>query len=340
MSITQQTIASTLAMRSELERYVIEAELKLARMYSVAWREVADEYAQAVGELVDMADGDWPTRAQILRAQRVENALKLTVDQMQGLVPASATAMNENLASILASAEHWSQNIIRTQLPPGVSTGWNRVDHQAMNAIIRRATQRIHALTMPLTRDMVANMKATLIRGVVVGENPQAAARQMLQRCDGVFAGGRARALNIARTEMVDAHRYGAQQARKANKDIVSGWRWHTTLSNRTCPSCLSQHGSLHKADELGPLDHQQGRCTSIPVTKSWDELGFKGIPEPPDTFPNARTWFDSQPRATKLRIMGADRLKKLESGALNWDELSVRRSTPGWRDSYTVKPL
>lgn len=340
MAVTSNTIAATLEMRSELERYVIEAELRLARMYAVAWREVSQEYAQAVGDLVDMADGDWPTRTQVLRAQRVDNALKLTLEQMRGLVPASATAMNENLASILASAQHWSERIIRTQLPSGVSTSWSRADVRAMDAIVRRTVGRIHSLTMPLTRDMVANMKAVLIRGVVVGENPQAAARQLLQRCDQAFAGGRTRALNIARTEMVDAHRYGALQARKANKDVVGGWRWHTTLSNRTCPSCLSQHGSLHKADELGPLDHQQGRCTSIPVTKSWDELGFKNIPEPPDTFPDARTWFNSQPRETKLRIMGAERLKKLESGALNWDDLSMRVSTPGWRDSYRVAPL
>jgi hypothetical protein len=342
VAVTAQTIANTIAMRTELEKYVIEAEIRLARMWSIAWNEVSDEFALAVADLIDTTEnGDWPTRTQVLRAQRIQNALKLLANQMLDLVPASATAMTQNLAVILASAEHWSQQIVRTQLPLyGISQSWSRVDVQAMDAIVKRATGRIHSLTVPLTADMEREMKATLIRGVAVGENPRAAARQILQRCERVFSGGRARALNVARTELNDAHRQSALLSRKANNDVLKGWRWHTTLSARTCPSCLAQSGTLHDIDEPGPLDHQQGRCTSVPVTKSWDELGFKGIPEPADTFPDAKAWFDEQPREVKTRIMGPERLKQLESGRLNWGDLSQRRETPGWRPSYNVRPL
>ena len=341
MAVTRTTIAHTISMRNELSRYVGEAELKLARMWEVAWREVSDEYALAVGELIDMGEGDWPTRSQILRAQRVENALKVTLDQMDALVPASATAMKENLSTILASAEHWSEQIAKTQLPPyGIATSWSRVDVGAMDAIVRRSTGRIHSLTRPLTRDMVSRMKQVLIRGVIVGDNPRAAARQIMRRTEQVFNGGRARALNIARTEMLDAHRAAATKARAANHDVIKGWRWHATLSARTCPSCLAQHGTFHKPDELGPLDHQQGRCTAVPVTKTWDELGVKGITEPADDFPNAREWFNAQPRDTKLSIMGAERLRRLEAGEIGWNDLSRRVVTPGWRDSYQIAPL
>lgn len=341
MAITSATIANTLQMRAELERYVIESELHLAKMWSTAWREVADEYALAVADLVDMAEkGDWPTRTQVLRAQRVDNALKVTLDQMSDLVPASATAMQDNLATITASAQHWSERIVRSQLPThGISQTWSRVDVGAMDAIVKRSTGRIHSLTMPLTRDMVTQMKATLIRGVAVGENPRVAARQIMRRCEQTFSGGRARALNIARTELNDAHRQASLRSRSVNSDIVKGWRWHCTFSPRTCPSCLAQHGSLHKADELGPLDHQQGRCTSIPVTKSWRELGIDQD-EAADEFPDARAWFNRQPRETKLRIMGAERLRRLEDGRLSWDDLSQLRHTNGWRDSFNVAPL
>lgn len=341
MAITSTTIANTLQMRAELERYVIESELKLARMWGTAWREISDEYALAVADLVDMAEvGDWPTRTQVLRAQRVENALKVTLDQMQALVPASATAMQDNLATITASAQHWSERIVRSQLPThGISQVWSRVDVGAMDAIVKRSTGRIHSLTQPLTRDMVTQMKATLIRGVAVGENPRAAARQIMRRCEQTFNGGRARALNIARTELLDSHRAAALRSRTANSDVVKGWRWHCTFSPRTCPSCLAQHGSLHKVDELGPLDHQQGRCTSIPVTKTWRELGIDQD-EAADEFPDARAWFAQQSRETKLRIMGAERLRRLESGQIVWDDLSQLRHTNGWRDSFNVAPL
>lgn len=341
MAVTSQTIAATLQMRAELEKYVIESELRLAKMWSTAWREVADEYALAVADLVDMAEkGDWPTRTQVLRAQRVDNALKVTLDQMSDLVPASATAMQDNLATITASAQHWSERIVRSQLPThGISQTWSRVDVGAMDAIVKRSTGRIHSLTMPLTRDMESRMKAVLIRGVAVGENPRTTARQMLRRCEQVFAGGRARALNIARTEILDAHRAAALRSRAVNSDVIGGWRWMCTLSGRTCPACLSQHGSRHDAKEPGPLGHQQCRCTGLPVTKTWRQLGID-LDEPPDTFPDARQWFNDQPRETQLRIMGPQRLAKFNSGELGWDDMATRKSTPGWRDAYQVAPL
>ena len=341
MAITSATIANTLQMRAELERYVIESELQLLRMWSAAWVEVSDEYALAIADLIDASErGDWPTRTQTLRAQRTQNALKVTIERLDELIPASAVAARQNLAVIVSSAEHWSERIARTQLPPyGVSQTWSRVDPAAMDAIIKRSTGRIHSLTQPLTREMEAGMKAALIRGVPVGENPRATARQMLRRCEQVFAGGRARALNIARTEILDAHRTAALRSRSANTDILSGWKWQATLSSRTCPACISQHGSLHDAKEPGPLGHQQCRCSALPVTKTWRSLGID-LDEPPDTFPDARQWFDEQPREVKTRIMGPSRLQKLESGELGWDDMATRKSTPGWRDSYAVAPL
>jgi hypothetical protein len=37
---------------------------------------------------------------------------------------------------------------------------------------------------------------------------------------------------------------------------------------------------------------------------------------------------------------MGAERLQLLQSGAISWDDLSTRRQTDGWRDSFGVTPL
>lgn len=341
MAITSATIANTLQMRAELDRYIIESEFQLLRMWSTAWVEISDEFALAIADLIDVSDeGGWPTRTQTLRAQRTQNALKVTIERLDELIPASAVAARQNLAVILASAEHWSERIVRSQLPThGITQTWSRVDPAAMDAIIKRSTGRIHALTRPLSREMETAMKATLIRGVPVGENPRATARQMLRRCEQVFAGGRARALNIARTEILDAHRTAALRSRSVNSDVIGGWRWMCTLSGRTCPACLSQHGSRHDAKEAGPLGHQQCRCTGLPVTKTWRQLGID-LDEPPDTFPDARQWFNDQPRETQLRIMGDARLKRLESGDIGWSDLSQRRETPGWRDSYNVRPL
>ena len=74
-------------------------------------------------------------------------------------------------------------------------------------------------------------------------------------------------------------------------------------------------------------------------VTKSWKDLGFD-IPEPPSETPDARAWFDGLTTDTQEGIMGKERLRLLNEGKITWDDLSQKRSTDGWRDSYHVTPL
>jgi len=87
---------------------------------------------------------------------------------------------------------------------------------------------------------------------------------------------------------------------------------------------------------EPGPLDHHQGRCSRTPKTKSWADLGFD-IDEPADELPDARAIFNALPREEQLKIMGPARLQLLDDNAIEWADLSTRRTTPDWRDSYHV---
>ena len=144
--------------------------------------------------------------------------------------------------------------------------------------------------------------------------SPREAARIMLRRLGGVFDGGRWRAENIARTEMLDAHRASALAARKANTDLLSGWEWSATLDRRTCPACLAMDGQRFDTETPGPEGHQQCRCTALPITKSWRDLGFN-VDEPVSTRKSGREWFDEQPEEVQLDVMGPGRLAAVASG-------------------------
>ena len=117
----------------------------------------------------------------------------------------------------------------------------------------------------------------------------------------------------------------------------------HSYVANgiavHNCPSCWSMHGSVHDVDEPGPLDHQQGRCAAIPAVKPWAELGFD-IDEPASVVPDARALFDDLPLEQQTAIMGAEKLKLLQSGQIEWADLSTRRQTDGWRDSFVPTSL
>nr|WP_279588640.1 phage minor head protein [Brooklawnia cerclae] len=184
-------------------------------------------------------------------------------------------------------------------------------------------------------------MRSTLIRGVAIGQNPLDAADLMLERLHGSFLGGLHRAEVIARTEMLDAWRASGTQSRlTVGTDVLDAVMWSAQKSGKTCPACLAMDGTRFPIDTEGPNDHQCGRCSFIPVTKTWEELGFPGLKEPTATYVTGREWFDKQSGRTQERIMGAERLRRLRSGELDWDAMAVTRRSEAWRDSIGVRPL
>jgi SPP1 gp7 family putative phage head morphogenesis protein len=182
-------------------------------------------------------------------------------------------------------------------------------------------------------------MRRALLAGISVGDNPRTAARAMLSRVEGAFNGGLTRAMTIARTEMLDAYRTASRYTHAANADVLDGWVWTAALDRRTCPSCWSQHGNVYPVDQPGPLDHQQGRCARVPKTKTWRQLGIN-LDEPPSVLPDAQTRFWQLPAADRAAIMGPARLELLRTGRIGWDDLAVRRTSTGWRDSYTPRSV
>ncbi len=58
--------------------------------------------------------------------------------------------------------------------------------------------------------------------------------------------------------------------------DVVKQWRYLATLDGRTCMACGSYDDSLFKLDEAKPVlpMHWNCRCTYVPVTNTYRELG------------------------------------------------------------------
>lgn len=346
MAVTQHTLQLAAGMRVQIDATVDAAAADIVRAWATAWDEVAFEWAAALADLVaNTTGGHWPTRTKVLRAERARRALQVTESALDAAAAAAQARVLQVVPTLTASAADWSARIVASQLPTatpasGVGVAFNRVDAHALDAIVRRTTEQVTALHYPLARDATRQMKATLVRGVAVGDNPRRAASLMMQRTEGVFNGGRNRALVIARTEMLDAHRAASREQDRANPDVLAGWQWVASLDRRCCPSCWAKHGTTYPVDDPGPLDHQQGRCTGVPVTRSWADLGFDGMDEPPSVLADSETTFKGLPEADQVAIMGRGRLDALTSGRASWSDLSTRRVTDGWRDSYAPTPL
>lgn len=341
MTASQDLVDLALVLKLATDGTIDATTAQITAAWSRAWDEVAQEWREALAELAAMAeDGQWPTRAQIARNVRAQHALEVTAGKLQELAEQTQAAVAGDLPGLVQSAATQHTQLLAAQLPPGYKLPAAIYDPAAVSVMVARTTQQITALTWPLNAEAQAAMRAALIRGMAVGDNPRRAAADMLNRVQGVFDGGRARAENIARTEMISAYREAAQQREKLTPDVLQGWVWVCALTERSCISCVSMHGQEFPPDEPGPLDHPSGRCARAPVTKTWKELGIN-IEEPPR--PAAETgveWFEKQPEAVQRKIMGPKRYDAYKAGDYPPGLWSVRRENPEWRPSYGVGPV
>lgn len=346
MAITRHTLRLSRELRLVITDLADQATRQLVAAWVKAWDTLEAEMAQAVAELLEVGDGEWPSVQQIRRATRAQKALEHAAIQLRGLSEQAGVLVVEQGGQAAATSAEWQARLIASQMPPAagdmatLTAVFDRVSPAAIDEIVRRITGQVYALSRPLTAEATASMERALVRGVAVGSSPRVTARNMLANLEAGFNGGLTRALTIARTEILDASRAGAQAAQDANADVLTGWVWVAQLDKRTCPSCWSRNGTEHDLDEAGPDDHQNGRCARMPKAKSWARLGFHGIDEPPDLLPDARKVFAGLSKADQLAVMGPGRLAALADGSLSWDGLSRRVQTVGWRDSYGTAPL
>jgi hypothetical protein len=345
MAVTRETLRLLREIRFYLDQAVDEATEDLVRAWSRAWDQLVVEWDAAIAELQDLRDdGLWPTRAQVRRAERTTKALFLTRQALNDLAQLAGVRIAQVVPDVVGLAQDYL-DVIASQYPRqagGISTvaaNLTRADQRQIEAIVRRTSGSIVSMLRPLSGEATGALYSGLVRGVSLGYSPGTVATRLLRRLEGAFNGGLTRAMVIARTELLDAHRAAAKLEHQANASVLQGWQWFATLDTKTCPSCWSQHGTVHDLTESGPDDHQQGRCARLPVTRSWSELGFD-IPEPPSLVPDAEDVFASLTRAQQLQVMGAQRLALLDAGDIDWSDLSVLRTTRGWRDSYGVAPL
>lgn len=345
MAATLQTIKLNNELSIVITDMTNHATRELVKAWVRAWDEISTEFTKAIDDLLEVGDGEWPSRAQVLRTNRAQHALDIATGRLEGLSDMTGVLVVKDAGEAAGTTADWQARIIASQMPPAAGTRaeltarFDRVDGDVLDAMVERTTERITSYRRPMSREATEAMQREVIRGVTVGDNPRVAARAMLERVEGAFNGGLTRAMTIARTEIIDAHRSGAAAAHWANEDVLAGWQWICAMDKRTCPSCWSKHGNQYPLSETGPDDHQQGRCARMPVPKSWRELGFD-IPEPPSAVPDAQKVFASMSKADQLAVMGPVRLHALNTGAVAWADLSVQRFTYGWRPSWAPRPV
>lgn len=170
-----------------------------------------------------------------------------------------------------------------------------------------------------------AKARRDLLAGIALGQNPKKLART-LQQSLGV---SRSRALLIARTETMRAHREGNRQSYRRNRGLVTGWIWHAATGPRTCAACWAMHGTEHDLDE--PMAaHPACRCTMVPRTRTWKQLGYN-IDETSRPIPKGNELFAQQDEATQRAVLGNTQYQRYKAGEVELDDfVAIRRTRYG----------
>lgn len=177
--------------------------------------------------------------------------------------------------------------------------------------------------------DLEQRLVGELVNGVALGRSPIVIARRMTSILDG----NRARALTIARTEALRAHREVSHLTYRANAEFVAGWIWWSSQDRTQCPVCWAMHGSWHTLEET--LDeHPSGRCTPIP-----DVRPAPGMPTPPlpEAGPDA---FTRMPDDVQRRALGPQKHDAYRAGAITLPDLVEQRRDPRWGTTRTEASL
>ena len=338
MAVTVETMAVLAQQRAEIDAILDARRLAALAQWEASWGRMQDEltsWADAWAEIAEaqLAGGRNPYRLVNLRAMR-----ELAEDELRGDLDVMNRLDRDVLGRLVLSANANAASLAGSQLPRTTrgALAWLPTSPAALEAVVKRATQQITARHYYLSREATRSVRSALRLGMAAGDNPRTVARAMIARTEGVFNGGVARAEVIARTELLDGYRYAASEAHRANADVLAGWQWLTELSSRTCPACLDQNGSEHPLEEEGPIDHQCGRCSRVPIIRPLKDLGIGG-PEPRSVVPDSEAWFNSKPAEVQRQIMGPKRFEAWKDGRFPRDRWSKRVETDGWRDSFHV---
>lgn len=315
----------------------------MVRAYGGIWRRVKPQL-DALLKSIDEAErrGEEVKPSDVARSERLRQLLA-QVEQEVGQYAqyVDESVRRQQSAAIEAAAQN-AEDLTRAAMGDAptdearLALRWNRLPREAMVELVGQLHNGapLDVLLGELGPEAAQRVKDALLEGLAMGRNPRVIARDV-RRSMGMPL---TRSLRISRTEVLRAHRLATLANYQANSDVVKGWRWSASHSSRTCLACLAMDGKVFPLDKPPPM-HVNCRCSCIPVTVSWQDLGVDA-PEP-DLGETGAEWFKAQPASVQREMMGDEAYKAWKSGRVTLDDFVGVRKSRRWGDAVVeVNPL
>lgn len=333
--------------RRELLQKERRAASELVRVYGEAWKRIKAELEHLHTEYEAMKErGEKPGPDWIYQFNRARAFRDQVERELLGFAQYAEGQVREEQIEAIRTAERQAEALTRRALgnpPPGLTIDWNRIDHGAVETMIgmTQADSPLHRLLLSISEDGAQAAEDALVQGILLGQNPREVAREMRRALGTALS----RALTIARTETLRAHREATRASYQANSDIVKGWVWHSAADERTCAACWAMHGTEHRLDEILD-DHPNGRCAMVPISKSLAEIGEQygiDLSDIHDTNPEIEpgVWlFENLTPEQQIKILGPAKWAAWKDGAFPLSEVVGRARLKEWGTHRYEKSL
>lgn len=150
------------------------------------------------------------------------------------------------------------------------------------------------------------------------------------QYTDSILNVSRNSVARFVRTAIQGVAAQAREQVYKENADVIDSVEWVSTLDTSTCPECGDLDGQTFAVDDgpRPPDPHDNCRCTTVPVLKSWEELGIKADELPESTraamdgeVPESvdyNEWLTRQSESVQDEALGPTRAALFRDGGLD----------------------
>lgn len=249
----------------------------------------------------------------------------------------AASTVEQQQAFALEMGLKHSESLVQEALSKTIR--WNHVPHGALQNLVGffGDGSPLEKVFSKLAPEVISGMQGVITSGLAQGWNP----RKMARAIENEFGKGLIRTELVCRTETLRAYRTSSLASYQENSDIVEGVIWICAQQRRTCAACWSMHGKFYRLDDV-PSDHPGGRCTTIPKTKSWDQLAGKetGIEN------TSAMGFDNEERFVKLSkkdqryILGKTKFEAWEAGDISLRDIAGTTYSKAYGTQVRIKTL
>uniref|UniRef100_A0A6H1ZC49 Putative capsid morphogenesis protein n=1 Tax=viral metagenome TaxID=1070528 RepID=A0A6H1ZC49_9ZZZZ len=285
--------------------------------------------------------GQEVSAAWLRRQQNYKRLLRETEDQIQryAAVIEDAVGRGQYAQAMLAQAQ--AEQLVQAALggfPPEfqaqIMGTFNRMPKEAIEAMVAALQADSPLVTQTLAsfgKDAAKGVGDALLKNILAGRHPYATAREMVK----AWGVSLTRAMTISRTEHLRAHRMATLAGYRNNEHIVRGWIWYASLEPNTCLGCMAMHGTRHPLTETLD-DHPNGGCAMIPITPSWEELGFTDMPETRLDIPTGESWFGKLTETAQRGYMGDTLYEGWKAGSFDFSQLAKETHNLAWGRTIT----